>query len=285
MTLSRSMGLIGPGRLGTAFACELAKRGAPLAAIAGREMKKADSLAKLAETVAVKSESLVDTCGLVMMAVPDDAIESVADQLSRTGRWHNKIALHTSGSLDSSALKALRDAGAAVGSIHPMQSFSGGRAVPVGTVFGIEGDPEAVKAGMAIADFFEGITVRLTAEKKPLYHAAACVAANYLVTLVETAQTMLGTAGLDEKQALHALLPLVGGVLENLRSNGTAKALTGPIARGDAKTIEKHLTALDQFHPELRELYTVLGEKTLELARKAGLDEEKAENIQLTFNN
>lgn len=273
------MGLLGAGRLGTALACELLRRGKPLTAIVDRQREKAEQLAKEAGAKAVEPETLVRECNLVFIAVPDDVIEAAAIQLSTSGSWAGKTVLHTSGSLDSGVLESLKVAGASVGSFHPMQSFSGGRNVPAGTVFGIEGDPETVKVATELVHHLEGSVVDLTSQSKPLYHAAASVAANYLVTLMDTAKTMLMTAGLDDEQAVNALLPLVGGVLENIRRNGTVKTLTGPIARGDAKTVEKHLKALDRYHPELRALYRVLGEKTLALARKAGLDEGKAERV------
>jgi predicted short-subunit dehydrogenase-like oxidoreductase (DUF2520 family) len=279
MTMHWRMALLGCGRLGTALACELFRRGTPLAAIADRNAAKARELAQMAGAQAVPPLGLVEAADLIFIAISDDSIETVATQLSQAGSWRGKMVLHTSGSLDASVLGRLKDAGAAVGSIHPMQSFSGGQQIPAGTVFGIEGDPAAVQAAQALVRHLEGTMVQLTSQSKPLYHAAASVAANYLVTLLDTAKTMLETAGLNDTQAVAALLPLVGGVLENVRRNGTVQALTGPIARGDVKTVEKHLAALDRYHPELRGLYQVLGEKTLELARKAGLDGEKAERL------
>lgn len=280
MNLSWKIGLLGAGRLGTALTGELYRRGLSVVAIADRDSEKAKILTDHFCTSLVTTKELAQRADLVIIAVPDDAIAEVAQELSETGDWQDKIALHTSGSRSSEVLSPLKAVGAAVGSIHPLQSFSGGESIPAGTVYGIEGDAIAVDAAQKLARFLDGRPLMLTSENKPLYHAAACMAANYLVTLLDLAQKMLISAGLQEGEAIPALFPLVDGVLGNVRRNGTVKGLTGPIVRGDAETVAAHLTAITEQTPEILPIYLAMAQATLNLAVEAGLPADNQQAIR-----
>ena len=116
--------------------------------------------------------------------------------------------------------------------------------------------------------------------RRPLYHAAAVFASNYLSGLIAAAARLMTQAGVPEAEALPAILPLARGSLENLERMGPVHALTGPISRGDLETVRLHLRTLD---PRERSLYAALGLEILQLAVEGGLDEEVAEQVRETL--
>ena len=119
---------------------------------------------------------------------------------------------------------------------------------------------------------------------KARYHAGATMASNYLVALASCAVELLESAGLSRDEALAALLPLMHGSLENLSTLGLPAALTGSIARGDARTILSHQRALEDL-PEIAEIYESLGRRTVALARERGqLHPEQLQRLSLLFN-
>jgi predicted short-subunit dehydrogenase-like oxidoreductase (DUF2520 family) len=119
--------------------------------------------------------------------------------------------------------------------------------------------------------------VTVAPELKPLYHAGAVFASNYVVSLMAVAVRMLEEAGIGPEAATGALLSLARATLDNIEAAGPAGALTGPIARGDVATLRRHLSALTHADAEL---YRAMGRETLRLARQAGLDESQAVRLQ-----
>lgn len=274
------IGLVGTGRLGTALAGELFRRGLSLVAVTGREPLRTAQWAKRFSTTPVDGGEMAARADVVILATPDGAIASVSDDLSQQGDWRGKIVLHTSGSLDASVLSPLEQAGAYTGSFHPLCSFAGEPCIPKGIFYGIEGSASALAVAEALAYFFEGRPFRLRPGLKPLYHAAACMAANYMVTLTDAACSLMISAGLAPKEASQALAPLVEGVIANIHLKGVEGALTGPICRGDHKTVKSHIQALREKNPEFLPLYMEMARQTLPLAVRAGLSENKCNALK-----
>jgi predicted short-subunit dehydrogenase-like oxidoreductase (DUF2520 family) len=205
---------------------------------------------------------------VLLLAVPDDAVTSVARQIAAVGAIGKRhTVLHVSGVLGEEALAPLADSGAALGSLHPYQTL----APPVekavermaGAVAGVSGSDDAVGVASDLARSAGLTPVRVAAEQKPLYHAAAVFASNYLVALEGVAERLLVEAGMSTADARRALGPLMAAALDNVRSVGPKAALTGPVARGDAETIRRHLATLP---PEAATLYRELARAALELA-------------------
>jgi len=220
--------------------------------------------------------------GVVVLAVRDDALGALVEDLARSGgigRGH--VVLHLSGALTRALLAPLADAGAATGSMHPLMTVSLEPADAArhfrGAAFVLEGDLEAVGVADALVRRLGGVPLTLAPEAKPLYHAGAVFASNYLVTMLAEALRLLGEAGIGHEAALAALLPLARATLDNVAAAGPAGALTGPIARGDAATLRRHLSALPHRDAEL---YRAVGRQTLRLAREAGLDEARAARLE-----
>jgi predicted short-subunit dehydrogenase-like oxidoreductase (DUF2520 family) len=181
-----------------------------------------------------------------------------AKELARVGaeELRGKVVLHTSGALGSSVLSPLRKHGAMVGSMHPLQSFTGVGAPPLeGKVFAIEGDAMAVRTARKIARTLGGVPLRINAKNKPLYHAAGALSAGHVLAIVEAATQLLMSIGMKRGEAIRALLPMTRQVLKNYERLGPRAAWTGPLARGDRAVVHAHVNALAHFSPQYRDAY------------------------------
>ena len=218
---------------------------------------------------------------ILILAVPDSALAEVAYDLSRPGEAPpGCVALHLAGALTTEALAPLHSVGYPVGSLHPLQAIadpwhSGDRLI--GAAYALAGEPAAITAARRLVNALEGIPLVIPPQMRPLYHASAVVASNYLIGLLAFSVRLMMETGVSESDAIEALIPLMRGTLENLDHLGVAHALTGPIARGDADTVRLHLTRLSE--PD-RKLYCGLGLELLRVARAAGLDPDKANDLE-----
>lgn len=267
----------GAGPVAATLAGALRRAGAPVLGLWGRRpeaVRSAGAAAGVA-TFSAAPPDLILEADVVILAVKDDAIGEVARTLLATGlvtRRH--VFLHCSGVI--SAAEAFGETTASLGgagTLHPLRSIVDPKvSIPAmrGTLFGIEGDPSGREAARVLAQLLGGKPVDLDGEGMALYHAAASMASNHLVALLDAAAEALSGAGIPKEEALPALLPLVTGTLENLARAGVPAALTGPIARGDLGTVKRHLAALAERTPALLDLYRALGERTLAVARTKG---------------
>lgn len=198
---------------------------------------------------------------VILLTVPDDAVAILASQLAERAKDElcGKVVLHTSGALNSSVLQPLRAYGAAVGSMHPMQTFSGVSVPPlVGKVFAIEGDEVAVRTARRMARALGGVPVAICPNRKPLYHAAGVFAAGLCLALEEAGVQVLMNVGLKRREAQRALLSLTRQVLEHYEKLGPQKAWTGPLARRDFRVVATHEEALRGLQPEFLDAYRAM---------------------------
>ncbi len=203
----------------------------------------------------------------VLLAVPDHVVSELAHALAGLGAAPvGCSAYHVSGALSVDVLEPLHAAGYAIGGLHPLQAFSnpvtGAERLP-GSFLGIAGSPEAMATARTIASALGCPTVEVPEARRPLYHAAAVMASNFLPPLFDVASRLLERAGVPYDRGLPALAALVRGTLANIEDVGVDLAVTGPIPRGDIETVDLHLRALD---PSERRLYGVLGEHLARLA-------------------
>ena len=224
--------------------------------------------------------------------MPDDRIQEVAEALARWGSLRKgAVLIHVSGGRPASAMSLAREGGAHVASMHPLQTFasadqqagSASAAVDLlsGALFACEGDEEALLVVREIVEVLGGRYVAIDGEKKALYHAGAVMASNYLVTLVGSAAELFEEAGIPRDEAIRALAPLLRGTVANLERVGLPMALTGPIARGDADTVEIHAREIARARPDLLPLYQALGLWTLPIAEQKGaMPEGSAKRIE-----
>lgn len=278
-----SYAVIGAGKVGTAIACLLKSKGYQPVAVASRSCKSAQLLAdNLGVPWFERNEQASILADIVLITTSDGAIEPVVEELTRQGGIRpGQVVLHFSGALGAGVLAPAREFGASVASLHPLQSLadapSAVQNLP-GTYFAIEGDNVAVDRAWELAEALGGNPVVIPTHSKPLYHAAACMASNYLITVYHQAVIMMQAAGFSETEAEEALLPLVKGTVTNLQQVGLKQALTGPIARGDVQTIRCQLATMDTLTREQQELYRRLGLATLPLAVQKGAISPQAVN-------
>jgi predicted short-subunit dehydrogenase-like oxidoreductase (DUF2520 family) len=211
---------------------------------------------------------------LVFLTVPDDVIGEVCtDIVQRNGFAPGTAVYHCSGSQPSTILAAARDAGASVASLHPLQSFAGGRYPDnpfEGILISVEGDPEACQTGRRVVRDLGARCLDIETGGKVLYHASAVVASNYLVVLMDIALELMEGAGVPRERAFDILEPLVAGTLANIGRKATHEALTGPVARGDLATVAAHTNKIGSDAPRLLPLYKELGRHAVGLAEKTG---------------
>jgi predicted short-subunit dehydrogenase-like oxidoreductase (DUF2520 family) len=258
-----AMAIIGAGRVGRALGRRLHELDWKIGAVITRSeasARKAVRFIGAGKAHAMLSRDVLAS-RLILISTPDDAVVKVAEELARIGAEElcGKVVLHTSGALSSGALKAVRGCGAAVGSIHPLQSFSGVGIPPLeGKVFAIEGDPAAVRLARQIVRALGGLPVQMVAGSKALYHAAAAFAAGHVLAIEETATRLLMLSGMKRGEAVRALLQLTRQVLENFERLGPRAAWTGPLARGDYGVVAAHLAALKRLPGEFSNAYSAL---------------------------
>ncbi len=282
--MSMPFAIVGPGRVGTALARLLAGAGYEFAGAAGRSMESAQAACRLigAGVATTNAADVAAAAGLVLITTPDDVIGTVCAELA-PHLPEGAVVAHCSGALPSSVLAPARAAGSHVGSLHPLQTLATvEQAVELlpGSYCCIEGDPEAVDVLEGVARAIGARPLVIATESKALYHAAAVMACNYLVTLQDAAVRLGTAAGLDGEEFLQALMPLVRGTVHNLEQVGLPNALTGPIERGDLETVRRHLDALANAAPDLLLLYRTLGCQAVQVALdKGSIDGNTAERF------
>jgi len=277
--------IIGTGMVGTAIGILLKKAGYQIAAVYDKSPAALKKAVKYTKARAVRDPlATLNYANCLLLTTPDDAIAAACREIADASDIRGKFVFHLSGAGGLDLLDAAAEKGACVGSFHPLQSFSSVenavKNIP-GSYFGVTAEGKSKALTKKIVADLKGIPLFIADEQKPLYHAAACFVSNYLVTLLNSAEAVYQTTGISEKQARRAYLPLVWGTLKNIERCGSVSALTGPIARGDAGTIKKHLQTIEKNASPFSDIYRSLGMLTIELAVKKGtLSLERAQLIK-----
>ncbi len=282
-----TISILGPGTVGTALGVLARRAGYPVAAVGGRNERRTRASARRIGPD-VRAACLDDAAGageLVLLTVSDDAIASLARDLAETHAFReHAIVAHCSGALDSGVLAPARDrSGCDVGSLHPLQTFPNvAQAVEAmgGADVFVEGDPRAVDVLSELGRRVGRSACPIDREGKVLYHAAAVLACNDLAALLSAASVTAERAGIEPARALAALRPLVEATVRNVFELGPDEALTGPVARGDAGTVARHLQALDAQDSRAAALYRAAGRWALDMAvRRGALDAEACDRV------
>lgn len=274
--------LVGAGRLGVSLAQALRVAGGRLV---GFTCRTSAGVAGAADLLAISGSTDISAfvrahapaVDLFILCVPDSALRHVAAELAAAlpERARGIAVMHTSGATSTTVLRPCADRGCYTLSFHPLQTFSdpalGADRFPGITVAITPGpgpdETAARRLGERLARAIGALPVRLNEEHRVLYHAAATMASNYLVTLSHVAEDLLCRAGFPGDAALPALLPLIRGAVDNLDRQGSVAALTGPLSRGDSATVTAHLDALAYESPAVSTLYRDLGLATLDIVR------------------
>lgn len=278
--------VVGAGAVGTALAHRLADCGYPVRAVLSRSNASARALAERVGAAVGTNEAaaLPAEVRLVLICVPDDAIEAVAGDLAVVDHpWTHTIVGHTSGARTAEALAPLAEQGAAPFSFHPLQTFPTGTSPEAfeNIAITVEGDPDAVLAGTVLARTLGARPVTLSARDKARVHCAAALASNGLVALAAVVEEVLPDMDLEgDDRSADLLAPLVQRTVKNLQEAPPESVLTGPVARGDRDTLDTHLSALSEETPHLVPLYAALSTEMVRVAVRSGrLDGDTAENL------
>lgn len=284
-TVTAPIAVVGAGRVGSALSKRLATCGCHIHGILSRQLSDARELADQVEAPVADEawEALPSDVRLVLVCVPDEDIGAVAEGLSRVDHlWTETVVAHTSGAYTADALAPLSQRGAAVLSFHPLQTFAPNTPPEAfeGIIIGLEGDDRAVSTGEALARTLGARPVRLSAEGKVRYHSAAALASNGLVALMAVVQEVLATADVESTSAFDFVRPLVEQTWANLEQRPPEEVITGPVARGERKTVEAHLEALVDATPHLVPLYVALSTEMVRVAVRGGqIDRAQAEEL------
>jgi len=276
--------VIGAGRVGTAMAVLLGRAGHTIRAVAGGEGTRERAARFLPHVPLLERERAARAAEVVVLGTPDAAIEPVCTALARAGALGpDRAVVHLSGATGLDALGTAEAGGATVLSVHPLMTCPDVEAaiarIP-GSSFAVTARaPLGFELGENLALDVGGRPFALEDEMKPLYHAAAVFASNYIVTLTALAESLQEAAGVPDP--LEALGPLQRATLENIEAVGPGAALTGPAVRGDNLTVERNLRALAEHAPEAVRAYVALADLALELATASGrLDALAAAAVQ-----
>jgi predicted short-subunit dehydrogenase-like oxidoreductase (DUF2520 family) len=255
-----TISIIGAGRVGRAIGRRLRESGWKIGAVVTSSeatARKAVRSIGAGHAHAFLTRQVL-AAQVILITTRDGSLAEVTGDLARIGaeELRGKIVLHTSGALSSDVLDPVRRYGAAVGSMHPLQTFSGVGVPPLeGKVFAIEGDAAAVRMARQIAHALGAVPVHIDGAKKPLYHAAGALAAGSILALMEAATRLMTASGMKRREAVRALLPLTRQVLENFERLGPRAAWTGPLSRGDYGIVATHLEAMKDLPPEFAQAY------------------------------
>jgi predicted short-subunit dehydrogenase-like oxidoreductase (DUF2520 family) len=261
--MNRTVSLIGAGRVGKTLGKCLHRLGWRIEAVVARSDAHARAAVRWIGAGKPRGRITSDifSASVILIAVPDTDIATVANRLARLGGTNckGKIALHTSGALDHSVLAPLARRGASTGSLHPMQTFTG-RETPKlkNVIFAIEGEPRARHVARRIARQLGGFPVTIDPKSKVAYHLAGTLVAGHGLALMEAATQILVKLGFRSRRAWQALLPLMRQMLDNFESVGPQRAWTGPLARRDYAIVAAHANALRRYPREFRLAYAAL---------------------------
>jgi predicted short-subunit dehydrogenase-like oxidoreductase (DUF2520 family) len=266
------VGIVGAGAVGLALGIALDRAGWPVGAVASRDPDRRERFRLQVGSARgfAEAAALVDEVELVILAVPDDVVASLAASLRL---YAGQAIVHTSGLLGADVLLPALAAGSQAGAFHPLVAFADlerALAALQGATIAIEGDDDLAAHLADMAEAIGGTPVRLAPGSKAAYHAAAVLSAGGVTALLDTIREVAAAVGLDEEGALGIYLPLLEQTVANARAMGIAAALTGPATRGDVGTIEAHLAALAADAPAALPVYRALLSRSVSIAEQRG---------------
>ena len=267
------LNIIGAGHVGQVFGHLLANRaGWQVQDVLNRSLASSQqAVAFIGSGTAIEDWPALRPADVTMLSVNDEQIVACCDQLAVNHLQAGSTVFHCSGALASNKLTSARAHGCALASVHPIRGFADPAEVLAdfdGTYCGLEGDAQALDLLQPAMQAIGARCVVIDPAAKTLYHAAAVFACNYLTTLLDVALRTYMAAGISEKQAYELAQPLVTQTLNNIFRLGPAQALSGPVARGDWSTVERHQQAVDAWDPAAGQLYHVLTSHTAHLAAR-----------------
>ena len=269
MARKPTVSIVGAGRVGGAIGVALQRADYQIVAASSRSRAGRQRAHRLLDVPVLEPAEVAAAGEVVFITVPDDSIADVAAEVAPSVRKRATV-IHTSGATSVDALAAIRDTGAHVGSLHPLQTIPDavhGADALDGSAVAVTCSPVDRLAFSRLARAWGGRPFVLSDDAKRIYHAAAVFASNYIVSSVWAAVKLFESIGI--RNAADLLGPLVRGSVDNVIARGGSKAITGPVARGDTATIEQHIEALAASDPTdgaIADAYAALAKLTAALA-------------------
>ncbi len=266
--------VIGAGPVATALAGAMRLGGVPVLGLWARRAAPARTAGSIAGVAAFSSAppDVLLEAEVVILAVRDGVIGEVAEMLVGTGLVNKRhVLLHCAGAASAEELLGkLAGKVGGIGTLHPLSAIADPKLAMralKGTVFGVEGDAHGRATAAKLVTAIGGIVLELDSSQMAAYHTAAALASNYVVATIDAAAQVLASAGVAPDAAARALVPLAEGALRNVAARGTTAGLTGPVRRGDAPTIQRHMDALRSM-PDVAEIYRALARRAVEIAMR-----------------
>lgn len=250
--------------------------------VVNRTQESADrSVGFIGTGKALDSINKLQSADIFVIACGDDQIETCLDELLEQNVIEDgNIVFHFSGAKSANVLAKAKSQGAFCASLHPVKSFAD-PAIAIttfaDTYCGIEGDKTATDVIETLIEAIGGQYFNVDSDKKLTYHSASIFACNYLTALQELSIQALQHSGIERELAMKILEPIVKETTHNIFQLGTAKALTGPIARGDHNLVAAQYNAVQKWDSEAAEIYRLLGKQAVGLSNK----KDAAENTNL----
>lgn len=277
------LGFIGAGKVGTALAVRLSGKDYPVVAVYDVKPEAAENFAQVVSgsKVVSKKQDVADAAELVFITTTDDFINQTAAEL----KWRaGQMAVHCSGANSTALLEPAKKQGALVGVFHPGQAFTDKEqaiANIAGATFDIEAEEPLFSTFKELAAALDGYWVEVKATERPVFHVAEELCALFVYLNFKVAVKMMEAINLSGEQAKQVLLPLLKATTRNIETFGTAQVLPGPIDRGDAETVKRHIAGLRSIFPSGLPLYRELALLNVTLALEWGsIDQKKAEEIR-----
>ena len=271
--------ILGAGRAGRGLARALRASGVDVVGLHGRRAERGDDAVSAG---AVPADALRATT--VLVAVRDAQLEGALGEIGAAAFDRRVTVLHASGSAEPTTLAVLRAKGHPCGTFHPLVPIADpARAAELfkGAWVGVDGDAAAIATADRLAGRLGARTLRIPAGEKARYHVAAVLASNFPTVLATLAALLLTEAGVPASESWDAVRSLMRGAVLNLDTDTPLAALTGPVVRGDAETVTRHLAALAGA-PELRRVYVELSRAAVEIARAGGASVDQVEQVLRT---
>jgi len=269
--VSERVFIIGPGHVGRGLSRAFR---APEVEVVGLHGKRPSGVAS--SSGALPEE--MSGANVVIVCVRDPQIDETLDEVMAAAKSglveRGTVILHTSAIAEPEGLRALSESGFPGGTFHPLVPFSDPEVAAELLRKGIDGDNAAKSTSRRLAGHLGARTLDIPAGKKPAYHAAAVISSNFPVVLASVAGHLLHDIGIPDASAYQAVESLMSGALANMKQAMPDDALTGPVVRGDAETVGKHLRAL-KGHERALEVYRALSAAAVEIAQRRGTDPKK----------
>lgn len=267
------VGIVGAGRVGAVLGAALRRAGHEIVAVSAvSDLSRLRAEALLPGVPVCPVPEVIADVDLVLLAVPDDVLPGLVAGLVDTGTIHaGQFVAHPSGRYGIEVLAPVTHVGAIPLALHPVMTFTG-TSVDLSRLadcpFGVTSADAVRPVAEALVVEMGGDPVWVPEDARALYHAAVVFGANYLMTVVLQSLDLLREAGIGEPERLMA--PLLSASLDNALRHGDA-ALTGPVARGDARTVGDHLERMRDLPPVVTDSYRALARLTADRAVAAGL--------------